>query len=268
MVVDLRDPMVEHPGRVLLMTRFCRILPHETSDGAFNMALDEALLDFVAADGNAAVVRTYGWTSPTLSLGYFQSIAEAEADPRWADVPIVRRPTGGGALWHDLEVTYAVVIPGDHPAARPSRELYRTIHRAIVDHLNASGLMVHRRGRFEPEKFPGNRPFLCFTDRDEEDIVFRDVKLVGSAQRRRSGAVLQHGSLLLGRSRRTPELPGLSDLAPVSSDPSMWGEILRSFLPPVLGLASKLEEVPDEVRRRANSIAATIYRDRSWTRRR
>src|SRR5689334_9170111 len=84
-----------------LLTMHCRLLPHEVRSGPANMALDEALLDAVDAEPSSAVLRTYGWSEPTLSLGYFQAIAEAEADPRWRDVPIVRRPSGGGALWHD-----------------------------------------------------------------------------------------------------------------------------------------------------------------------
>ena len=80
----------------LPMTMICRVLPHAVGDGPTNMALDEALLDSVGSDPAKAVLRTYEWTPPTLSLGYFQSIAEVETDPRWAGVPIVRRPTGGG----------------------------------------------------------------------------------------------------------------------------------------------------------------------------
>src|SRR6516162_5688804 len=114
------------------MPTICRQLPHEQGDGPTNMALDEALLNSVAADPSMAVMRTYEWSVPTLSLGYFQSMEEVDSDPRWSSVPIVRRPSGGGALWHDLEVTYAVVVPGDHPATRPSRSLYRTIHQAIA----------------------------------------------------------------------------------------------------------------------------------------
>ena len=217
------------------MPTICRLLPHERGDGPTNMALDEALLDSVAADPSMAVMRTYEWSVPTLSLGYFQSMEEVDADPRWASVPIVRRPTGGGALWHDLEVTYAVVVPGDHPATRPSRSLYRTIHQAIADHLRDSfGIPASRRGEVDLGGDRGRRPFLCFTDRDSDDIVFRNVKLVGSAQRRRSGAVLQHGSLLLGRSQTTPELPGLSNLAPVSLAEASWADVLRAVLPRAL----------------------------------
>ena len=251
------------------MSTICRLLPHSRDDGPTNMALDESLLDSVAADPSMAVLRTYEWSTPTLSLGYFQAMEGVEADPRWASVPMVRRPTGGGALWHDHEVTYAVVVPGDHPAARPSRALYRTIHRAVAEYLrDSSGIPAVRRGEGDLGGDSGPRPFLCFTDRDPEDIVFEDVKLVGSAQRRRSGAVLQHGSLLLGRSPTTPELPGLSDLAPVSPSPADWAEVFRAILPRALGLSIKHDEVRLEEGRRAVSLRAECYGEPSWTRRR
>jgi lipoyl(octanoyl) transferase len=256
------------PWWVRLMTVNCRVLAHEVGDGPSNMALDEALLDFVATDPSMAILRTYEWSSPTLSLGYFQPIAEAKADSRWQDVPIVRRPTGGGALWHDREVTYAVVIPGEHPAARPSRALYRTIHGAIIDHLNSLAIPADRRGEQDGGDGQERRPFLCFTDRDPEDIVFRGFKLVGSAQRRRSGAVLQHGSLLLACSRKTPELPGISNITSVSSDPAIWGETLKTILPQALGLVSMSENIPPEVRRRADLLAAEFYGNETWTSRR
>jgi lipoate-protein ligase A len=244
-----------------------RVLPHESGDGPWNMALDEALLDSVAADPSRAVLRTYSWSVPTLSLGYFQGIAEVEAEARWRSVPIVRRPTGGGALWHDREVTYAVVIPSTHPASRPSSALYRAIHQAIIGHLQALGVGATLRG-VGPVPESGRRPFLCFTDRDADDIVLDGSKLVGSAQRRRSGAVLQHGSLLLGRSPTTPELPGLSDLAPIPSDPATWIEALRTILPLALGLPLLVDEVRDDERQRARTLRREVYGNSSWTDRR
>jgi lipoate-protein ligase A len=250
------------------MTTLCRLLPHERGDGPSNMALDEALLDAVAADPSMAIVRTYEWSIPTLSLGYFQGTSEAEADSRWASVPRVRRPTGGGALWHDREVTYAVVIPGTHPAARPSRALYQAIHETIAVQLRSLAIPAARRGTPDPSIDSTPRPFLCFTDRDPEDIVLRHVKILGSAQRRRSGAVLQHGSLLLGRSPITPELPGLSDLVPMTNLPSSWAEMLRNNLARALGLPFQADEVRPEERRRAEALRLQVYSDPSWTRRR
>src|SRR5688572_18940982 len=128
------------------MTAPCLVLPVEIADGATNMALDEALLDEVADDPTHAVLRTFGWSAPTLSLGCFQKVADAEADPRWRGAPIVRRPTGGGAIWHHHEVTYTVVVPGDHPLARHAVDLYRATHAAIADVLGTQGIAAGRRG--------------------------------------------------------------------------------------------------------------------------
>ncbi len=120
------------------------------------MARDEALLDLVTREPGSAALRTYGWTEPTLSLGYFQTIAEARTDPRWRDVPIVRRPTGGGAIWHDRELTYALAVPRAHPLSRRSGELYRGVHEAIAELLHALGADARRRG--ETGRDLGRRP--------------------------------------------------------------------------------------------------------------
>jgi lipoate-protein ligase A len=232
------------------------------------MAMDEALLDAVADDPSMAVVRTYEWSTPTLSLGYFQRMEEASADPRWASVPMVRRPTGGGALWHDLEVTYAVVVPIVHPASRPSRVLYQVVHEAIAEGLRSIGIPAARRGGTFEEMAGENRPFLCFTDRDEQDIVLRNAKIVGSAQRRRGGAVLQHGSLLLGRSPPTPELPGLNDLATCVSDSTNWGEWLRVLLSEALRIPARADHFRPEEQRKARSLRDEIYNNPTWTHRR
>ena len=109
------------------------------------------------------------------------------------------------------------------------------------------------------------RKFLCFTDHDPDDIVLRQAKIVGSAQRRRSGAVLQHGSLLLGLSGRTPELPGLSDLASASTEVDRWAEVLRSILPAALGLAPEAGDLTVVERSAAASLASGKYADPAWT---
>jgi lipoate-protein ligase A len=245
----------------------CQIFPYQSADGPTNMALDEALLDAVAADPSSAMLRTYGWTEPTLSLGYFQAIAGVEADPRWHGRPLVRRPTGGGAIWHHHEVTYALVIPSTHPLARPNTALYYAVHSAIVSLLGRRGIAAERRG---PARGPRDevRPFLCFTDRDPEDIVIEGVKIVGSAQRRRIGAILQHGSLLLMRSDVTPELPGAGDLVPISADLGSWSAALEEELPRALGLSPTRAEFTLEIRRRAADLERQVYRNPTWDRRR
>lgn len=244
----------------------CRVFSHGSGDGAENMASDEALLNSVAENPSAAVVRTYSWPIPTLSLGYFQPIACAESDPRWRDVPIVRRPTGGGALWHDREVTYAVVIPASHPLARRSADLYWAIHAGLAGLLVDAGVPARRRGAGGGQR--DGKPFLCFADRNAEDVVAGGVKLIGSAQRRRAGAVLQHGSVLLARSSLTPELLGVSDIVSVETEPMSWARRISESIPQALGLAALPGEISPEERANASRLGKEVYRDPAWTRRR
>jgi lipoate-protein ligase A len=224
------------------------------------------MLDAVANNPSTALLRTYGWTEPTLSLGYFQEILEAEADPRWSGVPIVRRPTGGGAIWHHHELTYTLVVPATYPRARVPVAHYNSVHSAIASLLRTQGVDVERRGR-TPFSRVTRRPFLCFTDCDPEDLIFRGFKIVGSAQRRRSGAILQHGSLLLQHSATTPELLGVGDLALASFEPRFWSELLVEHLSWALGFVPSSQELPFSLRQHAATLEQTIYRDPSWTRR-
>jgi lipoate-protein ligase A len=247
----------------------CRLLPHEVADGASNMGTDLALLEAVDAEPTAAVLRTYEWSEPTLSLGYFQPIAAAEAEARFRGAPWVRRPSGGGALWHDREVTYALVLPRSHPAAARASGLYRAVHAAIAGALRRRGIDAGRRGESEALAAP---PFLCFADRDPEDVVFArgGPKLVGSAQRRRTRAVLQHGALLLGRSGATPELPGLREVAG-AGDPGparAWGEAIARAVAEALGLELRPGEPAEGERREASRLAREVFLDPGWTRRR
>jgi len=246
----------------------CRILPHEVGDGPGNMAIDEALLHSIAEQANHAVFRTYTWIEPTLSLGYFQPFARSEGEPRWQGAPLVRRPTGGGALWHHHEITYAVVVPRSHPLSQRSVDLYRAVHAAIAGLLRSSGLDASRRGLVSLTAASPTKPFLCFSDRDAEDVVVGTDKIVGSAQRRRVGAVLQHGSLLLSRSPVTSEFPGAADLARVDSDPLDWSARLASVVPAALGLTPVDCRISAEERGLAHHLATEVYRNPAWTRKR
>jgi lipoate-protein ligase A len=230
------------------------------------MALDEALLDAGAARGDAAFLRTYEWTTPTLSLGYFQRIEAVRAEPRWQGVPTVRRQTGGGAIWHHHEITYTLVIPASHPLARPSTVLYQAVHTVIADALAGLGIRAGRRGD-EPDRRDRDRKrsLLCFTDAHEDDIVTGGVKIVGSAQRRRRGAVLQHGSILWARSCRVPELPGVCDVADVIVQPRAWAEKLLEGIPDALGLGPVRSAIPADIRSRARELEVVRYCQPAWT---
>jgi lipoate-protein ligase A len=249
------------------------VLPYEAADGPANMALDAALLDQVAESHTCSLMRTYGWTVPTLSLGYFQHLAQALADARWRTVPLVRRATGGGAIWHEHELTYALVLSAGHSLARPGTRLYGVVHAAIAEVLRERGLCVERRGKGEPaaDKHAdarAPRPFLCFSDHDPEDIVCGEFKVVGSAQRKRAGATLQHGSILLRGANRTPEHRGVCDFRPLPSDPVSWSGPIAERIALALGLAVEPRDPPPELRSRGREIERIVYRQDSWTGRR
>ena len=246
----------------------CRVLPHLVRDGPAQMAIDEALLVAVDADPTSAVFRTYEWAEPTLSLGYFQPLALARADPRFDGPPIVRRPTGGGAIWHDRDLTYALVLPRSHPLAARASGLYLAVHDAIASTLAVAGVQAEPRGPVAEADRERGRPLLCFLDRDPADLLVKGSKVVGSAQRRRPSAVLQHGSILLAGSPATPDLPGLLELAGSAHDARDWSARLAAGLPHRLGLEAIASDLTTDERGRADRLETEVYRASSWTRRR
>jgi lipoate-protein ligase A len=196
----------------------CRLFVDPPAEGAWNMAVDEALLD-QAADEGLAALRFYRWCEPTLSLGYFQRYNEREQHAASGDAAVVRRLSGGGALIHDRELTYSLCLPASHPLARETVKLYEAAHEALIETLAEQGIAASLHG--DPATTQAaewsHEPFLCFARRTSADVVLASPpaaasppnKIVGSAQRRRRGAVLQHGALLLETSPAAPELPGL-----------------------------------------------------------
>ncbi|REJ86538.1 MAG: lipoate--protein ligase family protein [Planctomycetota bacterium] len=187
----------------------CRlILDEQPGSGPWNMAVDEALLQS-AVDGNDVTVRIYRWSEATLSLGYFQPGIAANDDPKFAKLPAVRRLSGGGAILHHHEITYSCAVPADHPASQVPTGIYVQAHTAIIKVLNGLGIAAALRGASHGSSADA---FLCFSRGDPHDLLLCGHKIVGSAQRRRRGAVLQHGSLILRRSEYAPEHPGVLDL--------------------------------------------------------
>ncbi len=244
------------------LSPFARVLPFATADGPTNMALDEALLE-LAAPG-VAVVRAYAWSVPTLSLGYFQSWDAPPIQERFRDSAIVRRPTGGGALWHHHEITYALVLPRDHPLSHRHTDLYQAVHERLARGLRALGAQAGLRGHVD---HTGPRPFLCFRDQDTADVVIEEQKVIGSAQRRRAGAVLQHGSLLLRHSPSTPELVGLTDLAPRHSEGLDWAAWLADRVISAIALDPRPSTLTRDERDRAAELIAK-HTGAAWTHRR
>jgi lipoate-protein ligase A len=182
--------------------------------GNFHMALDEVLLESVI-EGGPPVVRFYTWRPATLSLGVNQHAGEVDADEcRRLGFGLVRRLTGGRAVLHQHELTYSVIARENDPRVSGGViESYRKISSALVDGLKALGVevamaepnsAVYRAvaARRQPEgpQAEGaaeNNAAICFDVASAYEITAGGKKLVGSAQARRGGAILQHGSILL-----------------------------------------------------------------------
>jgi len=179
-----------------------QVLRSGPGGAAENMALDEAMLDYVLqnaeADGTAGWLRLYGWRRPAVSFGRYQR-AERQVDlteAAAAEVDLVRRPTGGKALIHHDEVTYCVVVPPSSPLASWSvAESHRRLAAGLVRALASLGVTA-QVGRLDGSGDRG-AAVPCFAEHLAESVLVDGRKVAGSAQLRRGGAVLQHGSLLL-----------------------------------------------------------------------
>ena len=161
--------------------------------GPVNMALDESSLETVR-DGGGPILRTYGWSPPTLSIGYGQDLAGINLDRcRERGIGIVRRPTGGRAVLHWEELTYCYLsLPPDGDDS--IQQTYLAIGRCLQRGLQLFGVDVElSRG-----KVGNGHRAACFASTSRSEITIDGRKLVGSAQRRIRGALLQHGSLLVG----------------------------------------------------------------------
>lgn len=187
-----------------------RLIIDEPAGGSWNMAVDEALLESAGRESGAAL-RFYQWSQPTLSLGYFQRIDSRHEHPSSSSLPVVRRATGGGGIIHDHELTYSFVTPIRNRFSSEVQDFVRQFHESLIATLVARGINASLCGVTATET--KSEPFLCFQRRTSLDILIENEKVVGSAQRRHQGALLQHGSILLARSSHAVELPGLSDLA-------------------------------------------------------
>ena len=179
------------PGGGVLRVRFD---PPRT--GRENMAADAALLA-AHRPGEPPVLRLYRWDPPAVSFGYHQSpdrFDRAVLAARGWD--LVRRPTGGRAILHAQELTYAVVGSSPSPLFGDTlHAVYATINRALLRFLRELGL---RPDTAAGEDLAAARDTVCFQSAGRHEVTVRGRKLVGSAQRRSRGVFLQHGSILTG----------------------------------------------------------------------
>ena len=240
------------------------------------MALDEALMARARRAGET-VLRVYGWSQPTLSLGRNQRAVGIYHEALLAErgVGVVRRPTGGRALLHHREITYSVTAPCEDTGALVAE--YGRINALLSAALDSLGVPVVAAAPATRAAAPSAAP--CFAEPARGELTLRGRKLVGSAQWRERGAMLQHGSIL------------------VDDDQSSIAGFLRATVPPTpppatlrdaLGRAPVMAEVADALFRAVRDVAdpdatpieidddldrdmtdfAERYRDDAWTWRR
>jgi lipoyl(octanoyl) transferase len=266
------------------MERWRLIRDFEGGRGAWNMAVDEVL--FRAAEKgrpHGPLLRLYSWVPPCLSIGYHQLLEETcdESYCASAGIEVVRRPTGGKAVLHAEELTYAVIARQDMPpfAGLTLMGTYALIAQALAGSLRAAGLEVSFGGRGLPPSPKGGSP--CFLLPSEQEITVGGRKVVGSAQLRGARAFLQHGAIPLSldyqalalASAQPPEhvasyrqaFAGVAELKPDITLASLTDAVVSGFQ---TVFAGPWEErgLDEQERDLARSLARDRYGTAAWTR--
>ena len=215
-------------------------------DPAFNMALDEALLQAVPRLGRP-VLRFYAWTDPAASFGYFQRYADIEQMTPLH--PLVRRPTGGGLVPHDEDWTYSLVFPtGDEWYSLRATESYQRIHEWIQASFTSLGI--------ETALAPACRkaqPGQCFRGHERSDLLWHGQKIAGAAQRRTRDGLLIQGSV------QPP---------PLSLKPAFWHEAMSEVGRTRYGADWVKGEPDPTIGERAQELAEQKYSQPAYNRKR
>jgi lipoate-protein ligase A len=238
-----------------------RLLPFSVADGPHNGAAPETRR--VGAAAGVGSLRFYGWPTATVSLGYFQPERVRHEEPRLAALPWVRRPSGGGTLVHDREVTYCLALPA---LAGRGDGWPEGIHTLIAEALAARGISATL---FRPAGGEAAcETCLCFRRFTAGDLMVGDAKVVGSAQRKHRGAVMQHGSVLLERSPAAPTLPGIAELSGVRLGVEEAAGLLTEAFARHAYWALIPGDWTDAEGRRTEELAVSRYSQDAWNRKR
>ncbi len=270
------------------MTDTWRLLNTSPARGAWNMAVDEAILEHIGRGEAIPTLRLYAWDPPCLSLGQAQPFADvdiARLEERGWDV--VRRPTGGRAILHTDEITYSIVAPADEPRVAGSiLESYNRLSIALLQAVKALGLPVEIKEDTGLSHETSNP--VCFEVPSAYEITVNRKKLIGSAQARRKEGVLQHGSLpLTGNLARITEaltfpddstrvdaaarlLSRATTVESVLGHKVIWNDAAQAFVwsfEAKLGLSFEVGELSASEQSRADELVHEKYNHPDWTRR-
>ncbi len=281
----------EEAGVLSDRARQWRLISDGAHSGAVNMATDEALLLSHADGESPPILRLYRWEPPSLTIGYFQSYRREvdEEGCRARGFDWVRRPTGGRAVLHQHELTYAVII-GEHLLSGSVLQTYRALSEALVEGVRRLGL--------EAELAPGRPPTrrdreassaACFDSATPHEVTVEGRKVIGSAQVRQRGVLLQHGSvplwldrdaavdtLNLGsdavrrRVRATLEkkAAGLDELTRAQLDYDRVADALQRGFASTFSLQLQRDELSIGERERVERLYSDKYSKDEWNRKR
>jgi lipoate-protein ligase A len=253
-----------------------RLLDTGDAEGAMNMAIDEAILLSVSSNRSPPTLRFYGWQPPCVSVGRAQS-PEREIDLaacRRQGYTWVRRPTGGRAILHIDELTYSVTAPeGEQRVTGDIVTSYRRLSLGLVAGLRLVGCDIAQAG-LQPDASQADKSAACFDVPSHYEVTAKNRKLVGSAQVRRKGVVLQHGALpLCGDVSRLADVLALSlaeraelktklQNRAITLEEALGHRVSRSEVVAALsegfGLALNLEWTPGELSTEERTTAALL----------
>lgn len=266
-----------------------RVIDHPPAKGAWNMAVDEAILESVYEGDSPPTLRLYAWEPACLSLGHAQPYSEvnikALAENGW---DVVRRPTGGRAILHVDELTYAVIAPEDEPRVKGGvLESYLRLSEALLESLKILGLSPQAQEKKQSDKKGEPNP-VCFEVPSNYEITVNGKKLIGSAQARRKTGILQHGALPLygdltriitalqfpnSGSKSTAKSRLLAHATTVEKElgfPISWDLANQAFkraFQDTLNLVLDPSELTAREKERAEELMKTKYGHPSWTER-
>jgi lipoate-protein ligase A len=265
-----------------------RLVHSPPAPGAWNMAVDEAILEASGSGRVPPTLRLYAWAPPCLSLGYAQPFADvlpAVLEQRGWD--LVRRPTGGRAILHTDELTYSVAGPQDEPRlAGGVLESYRVLATALLRALQDLQIPAQANEKAAAASGPADQNPVCFEVPSNYEITVGGRKLVGSAQARRKEGVLQHGSLpLCGDLTRIAQTLSFPDAAAraraaerllaraataeqILGRPLAWEQAAQAFAE-AFAQALNIELLPADLTsweiQRAEALLAEKYASPAWT---
>jgi lipoyl(octanoyl) transferase len=218
-----------------------RVIHHKPARGAWNMAVDEAILEGMQRGESPPTLRLYAWEPACLSLGFAQPVKDVDLHALQAHGwEVVRRLTGGRAILHTDELTYSVVGSAEEPRLVGGViESYQRLSKAMLRALELLSLPVIHQGRNGHHPGMDQNP-VCFEVPSDYEITLGGKKLIGSAQARRKGGVLQHGSL-----------PLFGDIARITQSLNFENE-------------DKRNEAAERVRARAATVEEGLKRRVSW----